>query len=110
MPTPLENLNDLMTAAIGILNARANDIVTRGEWGALRTAVEACGGADELEDPTLDLGSAQRMAMDAAASVLPLPDGRWLIRFAAAGVASIETTPLSKLDLEAVLEMQTALP
>lgn len=40
-----ENCLRLLDAAVGLLEARSNQMVTVVEWDALRLAITACGGS-----------------------------------------------------------------
>ena len=44
----------LFAAAVALLEARSNQMVTAVEWEALRRAVAACGGVDETADDPKD--------------------------------------------------------
>lgn len=44
----------LLEAAVALLEARTNQMVTVVEWDALRNAVSACGGIDPTSDDQQD--------------------------------------------------------
>lgn len=45
-----ETCQQLLNAAVALLEARSNQMMTAVEWDALRHAVTSCGGSDPTTD------------------------------------------------------------